>query len=138
MSTLNVELENLKSGVRYSFTENNNPSIIEGTFDRVVPPSEDIEDAQYLFTNVVEYRPDPKPNNPNNISITKSRRTTFANPNRYPQNIHVSVFNELPGDLNQMINAYGGKSRKNRKNKKSNRRNRKSRKSRKNRKSKKI
>ncbi len=119
MSTLNVELENLKPGVRYSFTENNNPDIIvEGTFDSVIPPSEIYQHAQYLFTNVVNYRPDPKPNNPNNIRITKSRRTNYSVPVYYPQNIRVYTFNQLPGDLNQMINAYGVKSRKNKKSKK--------------------
>lgn len=40
MSTLNVELENLKPGVRYSFEQNDDPDIIivEGTFDRFIPP----------------------------------------------------------------------------------------------------
>lgn len=60
----------------------------------------------------------------------------ISNPGDYPQNISVYTSSKLPGELNEMINAYGIKSRKNRKSK---RRNRKSRKSkRRNRKSKKV
>lgn len=40
MSTLRVELADLKPGVRYSFEQNDDPDIIivEGTFDSVIPP----------------------------------------------------------------------------------------------------
>lgn len=134
MSTLNVELADLKPGQRYSFTENDNPDIIvEGTFDRFIPPSHE-NNAQYFFSNILEYRPDPKPNNPNNKKIFKSRSMRISNPDDYPQNIRVYTFNQLPGDLNQMINAYGVKSKKNKKlrkskkNRKSKRRNKKSKK----------
>ena len=139
MSTLNVELADLKPGQRYSFTENDNPDIIvEGTFDRFIPPSHE-NNAQYFFSNVLEYRPDPKPNNPNNKKIFKSMSKHFANPDDYPQNISVYTSPKLPGELNEMINAYGIKSKKNRKSKRRNRKSNKNRKSkRRNRKSKKI
>ena len=136
MSTLHVELENLKSGVRYSFTTMKKPNIIvEGTFDGVIEPSEHYEYAQYKFSNVVEYIPDPQPGNPNNKRISKSMSTRFTSPNVYPRNISVFTSDKLPGELNQMINEYArGKSRKSRKSykksKKSYKKSKKSRKSR--------
>ena len=133
MATLRVELAHLKPGVRYSFTQNNKPDIIvEGTFDTVIPPSPANDgNAQYLFSNIVEYRPDPKPNNPNNKEIFNSMSKNFASPNGYPGNISVYTSKELPGELNEMINSFGGKSRKNRKSKRRNRKSKKNRKSRK-------
>ena len=136
MSTLNVELEDLKPGVRYSFTTIRKPNIIvEGTFDEVIPPSEHYEYAQYKFSNVVEYIPDPQPGNPNNKRISKSMSTRFTSPNVYPRNISVFTSDKLPGELNQMINEYArGKSRKSRKSyKKSRKSYKKSKKSRKSR-----
>lgn len=133
MATLNVELEDLKPGVRYSFTRIIKPNIIvEGTFDGVIPPSEHYEYAQYKFSNVVEYIPDPQPGNPNNKRISKSMSTRFTSPNVYPRNISVFTSDKLPGELNQMINEYaGGKSRKSyKKSKKSYKKSKKTRKSR--------
>jgi hypothetical protein len=130
MSTLNVDLENLKPGTRYSFTIIDEPdTIVEGTFNRVIPAGNG-KPAQYFFSNIVEYRPDPKPNNPNNKQKFKLGLVNYSTPDYYPQNIRVHVFNELPGDLNQMINAYGVKSKKNRKSKRRNRKSKKNRKSR--------
>ena len=134
MSTLRVELADLKPGVRYSFEQNDDPDIIivEGTFDRFIPPShQNSGNAQYFFSNVLEYRPDPKPNNPNNKEIFKSRSMRISNPGDYPQNISVYTSSKLPGELNEMINAYGIKSRKNRKSKRRNRKSKKNKKLRK-------
>ena len=132
MSTLNVDLENLKPGVRYSFEQNDDPDIIivEGTFDRFIPPSHQ-NSGQYLFSNILKYRPDPKPNNPNNKIIFKSKSANFANPGDYPQNISVYTSSKLPGELNEMINAYGIKSRKNQKSKRRNKKSKKNKKLRK-------
>ena len=127
MSTLNVELENLKPGQRYSYKSWNPDIMFEGTFDRV------INRPQYFFTNEVKYVPDPQPNNPNNKRRINEGNSTYTSEYVYPRDISVYTSTKLPGVLNQMINEYGGKSRKNRKSK---RRNRKSK--RRNRKSKKI
>jgi len=120
MSTLNVELENLKPGQRYSYKSWNPNMMYEGTFDRV------INKPQYFFTNVVKYVPDP--NNPNNKRRINEGNSTYTTEYVYPRDISVYTSTKLPGVLNQMINEYGGKSRKNRKSKKSKRRNRKSKK----------
>ena len=117
MSTLNVELENLKPGQRYFYKSWNPNFMYEGTFDRIIP--------QYFFTNVVKYVPDPQPNNPNNKRRINDGNTTYASEYVYPRDISVYTSTKLPGVLNQMINEYGGKSKKNRKSKRRNRKSKK-------------
>ena len=116
MSTLRVDLDNLKSGVRYYFRLNNQPdNRFEGTFDRVIQiPG---MNAQYIFKNIFCY-------NSTGVLISKIQLVTYGNYQNYPQNIFVYTSNKLPGDLNSYINKFGGKSRKTKRryNKKSKRR----------------
>jgi hypothetical protein len=126
MSTLNVDLANLKPGVKYSFTSNRFPgAILEGTFERfyVIPGTNNM----YKFFNVAGYVPDP--NNPNNMRKEIkgiNGKVIFANQDNYPENIFLYTSNQLPGDLNKYINSFGGYSRKSKRTRKSKRRHKKS------------
>ena len=91
----------------------------EGTFDRV------ISRPQYFFTNVVKYVPDPQLNNHNNKRRINDGNTSYTNADVYPRDISVYTSTKLPGVLNQMINEYGGKSKKNKKSKHRNRKSKK-------------
>jgi hypothetical protein len=136
MSTLNVELENLEPGQRYFYTiierPMNNEVELEGTFQQFIvnPRSHNT----YIFTDIVKYVRDPKPNKPNNMKKIKIGDSAYNGAAFYPRNIRLYEFNQLPDELNRMISAYGVKSRKMKKikkikkNKKSKRRNRKSKK----------
>jgi hypothetical protein len=118
LQSIRVDLGNLRPGVRYSFTASNENGLrFEGTFTRVVPAANG-NPAQYLFSDIFAYTEPGK-------KLYKSQQGNF----RSPQNIFVVASNELPGDLNQYINKFGGKSRKsNRTRKSKRRRNRKSKK----------
>ena len=118
---ITVDLANLRPGVRYSFKSNSNPAnTFEGTFERFSPPANGAQ-GQYIFLNYAEY-------NPQGILVFKAGSRTFGVPNNYPHDIFVVASRRLPGDLNEYINKFGGKSRKSkRRNTKSKRRrNRKS------------
>ena len=101
MTTLEVNLADLRPGVRYSFKKPGNQGILEGTFVEVDQvPGEDYN--QYIFSNVKSYNPDT------NAQIRMGRRT-YAHPTTYPYDIFVVAFTELPSDLNSYINKFGGK-----------------------------
>ena len=124
IQTTPVDLANLQPGVRYTFTEPDNPGYIyEGTFTEVIAPSPaNNGNAQYLFSNIYKYTTQGR-------LITKSRMINYASPNDYPRDIFVYDLPKLPNELNQYIRSFGGKSRKtkSRRNRKSKRRrNRKS------------
>ena len=104
MSTLRVDLNDLKSGVRYYFRLNKYPvDRFEGTFDRVIQiPG---MNEQYIFKNIFVY-------NSTGILIYKLESANYGNSLTYPQDIFVYTSNKLPGDLNSYINKFGGKSRK--------------------------
>jgi len=115
---IRVDLANLRPSVRYSFTASNENGLrFEGTFTRVVPAANG-NPAQYLFSDIFAYTEPGK-------KLYKSQQGNFI----HPQNIFVVASSKLPGDLNQYINEFGGKSRKSRRVRKSKRRrNRKSKK----------
>lgn len=74
---ITVDLANLRPGVRYSFKTNAEPgNIIEGTFDRFIPPANGVEE-QYIFSNYAE-------RNPQGILVNKVRRRTLGNSDNYP------------------------------------------------------
>ena len=76
---------------------------------------------QYIFKDCVSY---DKNGRKKDIGLIN-----FGNPDWYPHDIFVVAFKQLPDDLNQYINKFGGKSRKsNRTRKSKRRRNRKSKK----------
>ena len=120
MSTLDIDLDNLKPEVRYSFLSEFFLGIkLEGTFDRKIQKLD--RNNQYIFKDCVSY----------DKNGTKENRglINFGNPDWYPHDIFVVASRRLPGDLNQYINKFGGKSRKsNRTRKSKRRRNRKSKK----------
>ena len=120
MSTLEIDLDNLKPEVRYSFLSEFFLGIkLEGTFDRKKQKLD--RNNQYIFKDCVSY----------DKNGTKENRglINFGNPDWYPHDIFVVASRRLPGDLNQYINKFGGKSRKsNRTRKSKRRRNRKSKK----------
>ena len=120
MSTLEIDLDNLKPKVRYSFLSDYFLGIkLEGTFDRKIQKID--RSNQYIFKDCVSY----------DKNGTKENRglINFGNPDWYPHDIFVVASRRLPGDLNQYINKFGGKSRKsNRTRKSKRRRNRKSKK----------
>lgn len=120
-----VDLANLQPGVRYTFTEPDNPGYIyEGTFTQVIAPSPaNNGNAQYLFSNIYKYTTQGR------LIEQLSGINNFSRPNDYPRDIFVYDLPKLPNDLNQYIRSFGGKSRKtkSRRNRKSKRRrNRKS------------
>jgi hypothetical protein len=119
MSTLEIDLDNLKPEVRYSFLSEFFLGIkLEGTFDRKIQKID--RNNQYIFKDCVSYDKNGRKENRGVIN--------FGNPDLYPHDIFVVAFKQLPDDLNQYINKFGGKSRKSkRRNRKSKRhRNRKS------------
>ena len=118
MSTLEIDLDNLKPEVRYSFLSEFFLGIkLEGTFDRKIQKID--RNNQYIFKDCVSYDKNGRKENRGVIN--------FGNPDWYPHDIFVVAFNQLPDDLNQYINEFGGKSRKSRRVRKSKRRrNRKS------------
>ena len=120
MSTLEIDLDNLKPEVRYSFLSEFFLGIkLEGTFDRKIQKLD--RNNQYIFKDCVSY---DKNGREENIGLIN-----FGNPDWYPHDIFVVASRRLPGDLNQYINKFGGKSRKsNRTRKSKRRRNRKSKK----------
>ena len=120
MSTLEIDLDNLKPKVRYSFLSDYFLGIkLEGTFDRKIQKID--RNNQYIFKDCVSYDKNGRKENRGVIN--------FGNPDWYPHDIFVVTFNQLPDDLNQYINKFGGKSRKsNRTRKSKRRRNRKSKK----------
>lgn len=120
MSTLEIDLDNLKPEVRYSFLSEFFLGIkLEGTFDRKIQKID--RNNQYIFKDCVSYDKNGRKENRGVIN--------FGNPDWYPHDIFVVAFNQLPDDLNQYINKFGGKSRKsNRTRKSKRRRNRKSKK----------
>ena len=120
MSTLEIDLDNLKPEVRYSFLSDYFLGIkLEGTFDRKIQKID--RNNQYIFKDCVSYDKNGRKENRGVIN--------FGNPDWYPHDIFVVAFNQLPDDLNQYINKFGGKSRKsNRTRKSKRRRNRKSKK----------
>ena len=120
MSTLEIDLDNLKPEVRYSFLSEFFLGIkLEGTFDRKIQKID--RTNQYIFKDCVSYDKNGRKENRGVIN--------FGNPDWYPHDIFVVAFNQLPDDLNQYINKFGGKSRKsNRTRKSKRRRNRKSKK----------
>jgi hypothetical protein len=120
MSTLEIDLDNLKPEVRYSFLSEFFLGIkLEGTFDRKIQKID--RNNQYIFKDCVSY---DKNGRKENIGLIN-----FGNPDWYPHDIFVVAFKQLPNDLNQYINKFGGKSRKsNRTRKSKRRRNRKSKK----------
>ena len=114
MSTLEIDLDNLKPEVRYSFLSEFFLGIkLEGTFDRKIQKID--RNNQYIFKDCVSY---DKNGTKENIGLIN-----FGNPDSYPHDIFVVAFKQLPNDLNQYINKFGGKSRKSKR-----RRNRKSKK----------
>jgi len=116
---IKVDLDNLKPEVRYSFLSEFFLGIrVEGTFDRKIQKID--RNNQYIFKDCVSYDKNGRKENRGVIN--------FGNPDWYPHDIFVVAFNQLPDDLNQYINKFGGKSRKSkRRNRKSKRhRNRKS------------
>lgn len=118
MSTLEIDLDNLKPGVRYSFLSEFFPGIkLEGRFDRKIQKLD--RNNQYIFRDCVSYDENGRQVNRGLIN--------FGNPNFYPHDIFVVASTKLPGDLNEYINKFGGKSRKSRRVRKSKkRRNKKS------------
>jgi hypothetical protein len=120
MSTLEIDLDNLKPEVRYSFLSEFFLGIkLEGTFDRKIQKID--RNNQYIFKDCVSYDKNGRKENRGVIN--------FGNPDWYPHDIFVVAFKQLPDDLNQYINKFGGKSRKsNRTRKSKRRRNRKSKK----------
>jgi len=116
IQSIQVDLANLRPGVRYSFTASNENSLrFEGTLTRVVPAANG-NPVQYLFSDIFAYTQPGK-------KLYKSQQGNFTR----PQNVFVVASSKLPGDLNQYINEFGGKSRKSRRVRKSKgRRNRKS------------
>jgi len=116
---IKVDLDNLKPEVRYSFLSEFFLGIrVEGTFDRKIQKID--RNNQYIFKDCVSY---------DKNGIKENRGViNFGNPDLYPHDIFVVAFKQLPDDLNQYINKFGGKSRKSkRRNRKSKRhRNRKS------------
>jgi hypothetical protein len=102
-----VDLANLQIGVRYTFTQPDNPGYIyEGTFTELVPPSPaNNGNAQYFFSNINEYNTEGK-------LIENISGTNFSRPNDYPRDIFVYDLPNLPNELNQYIRNFGGKSRK--------------------------
>ena len=120
MSTLEIDLDNLKPEVRYSFLSEFFLGIkLQGTFDRKIQKID--RNNQYIFKDCVSYDKNGRKENRGVIN--------FGNPDWYPHDIFVVAFNQLPDDLNQYINKFGGKSRKsNRTRKSKRRRNRKSKK----------
>ena len=120
MSTLEIDLDNLKPEVRYSFLSDFFLGIkLQGTFDRKIQKID--RNNQYIFKDCVSYDKNGRKENRGVIN--------FGNPDWYPHDIFVVAFNQLPDDLNQYINKFGGKSRKsNRTRKSKRRRNRKSKK----------
>jgi len=117
---IKVDLDNLKPEVRYSFLSEFFLGIrVEGTFDRKIQKID--RNNQYIFKDCVSYDKNGRKENRGVIN--------FGNPDWYPHDIFVVAFNQLPDDLNQYINKFGGKSRKsNRTRKSKRRRNRKSKK----------
>ena len=118
MSTLEIDLDNLKPEVRYSFLSDYFLGIkLEGTFDRKIQKID--RNNQYIFKDCVSYDKNGRKENRGVIN--------FAKPDLYPHDIFVVAFKQHQDDLNQYINKFGGKSRKSkRRNRKSKRRNRKS------------
>ena len=101
MSTLRVNLNDLKRGVRYSFKDpRHGDDILEGTLDWVKPLN-DNEEYQYGFSNIIKYNP-----------VTKMQKrigaTMYNNPAAYPYDFFVVASKKLPGDLNSYINKFGG------------------------------
>ena len=113
---IQVDLANLRPGVRYSFSASNENGLrFEGTLKQVVPAANG-NPVQYLFSDIFAYTEPGK-------KLYKSQQGNFTR----PQNVFVVASSKLPGDLNQYINEFGGKSRKSRRVRKSKRRrNRKS------------
>lgn len=116
IQSIQVDLANLRPGVRYSFNASNENGLrFEGTLSRVVPAANG-NPVQYLFSDIFAYTEPGK-------KLYKSQQGNFTR----PQNVFVVDSSKLPGDLNQYINEFGGKSRKSRRVRKSKgRRNRKS------------
>jgi hypothetical protein len=130
MSTLYVELKDLKPGEKYSFeAPSQGPGRVQGTFDKAVGiPG--INKTQYMFFDMLSQKGEP------------NGRYNFVNPDTYPRNIIHLPLNRAPTTPPDYgirpplpPGGRGGKSRKNkkskknrklRKNKKSKRRNRKS------------
>jgi len=107
MTTLHVNLEDLRPGVRYSFKNPGNQSILEGTFVEVDQvPGQDYN--QYIFSSVKSYNP------ATNVQ-TRMGRKTYAHPDRYPYDIFVVASTKLPSDLNSYMNAFGKKTQRKRK-----------------------
>jgi hypothetical protein len=103
MSTLKVDLDNLKPGVKYSFLSEFFPGIkLEGRFDRKIQKLD--RNNQYIFRDCVSYDENGRQVNRGLIN--------FGNSDWYPTHIFVVASNKLPGDLNEYINKFGGKSRK--------------------------
>lgn len=101
MTTLRVNLNDLKRGVRYSFKDpRHGDDILEGTLDWVKPLN-DNEEYQYGFSNIIKYNP-----------VTKMQKrigaTMYNNPAAYPYDFFVVASKKLPGDLNSYINKFGG------------------------------
>jgi hypothetical protein len=118
MSTLEIDLDNLKPEVRYSFLSDFFLGIkLQGTFDRKIQKID--RTNQYIFKDCVSYDKNGRKENRGVIN--------FGNPDWYPHDIFVVAFNQLPDDLNQYINKFGGKSKR-RNTKSKRRRNRKSKK----------
>jgi len=102
MSTLRVNLNDLKRGVRYSYKDpRHGDDILEGTLDWVKPLN-DNEEYQYGFSNIVKYNP-----------VTKMQKrigaTMYNNPAAYPYDFFVVASKKLPSDLNSYMNAFGKK-----------------------------
>ena len=135
MSKQNIQISNLKPGVRYTYRTQKYPGLnLEGTFDKV---ENKYGFNEYFFSNVQihVYSDDYS----DNKEVFEMGSESYPRVIYYPYDIHLYNSNKLPGDLNRMINTYGGKSRKNRKSKRRNRKSKKNRKSnRRNKKFKKI
>lgn len=120
MTTISVDLDKLRNGIRYRFTETDGETLT-GTFAGYGNDPEHGVRSRLGFTDVKKA---------NGSYYTKSLSTVKPS----IQSIEVVVVPKLPGDINYEINKFlGGKSRKVRKSRK-NKKMRKSGKSRKNKK----
>ena len=113
MSSLRVNLNDLKRGVRYSFKDpRHGDDILEGTLDWVKPLN-DNEEYQYGFSNIMKYNP-----------VTKMQKrigaTMYNNPAAYPYDFFVVASKKLPSDLNSYMNAFGKKRKSTQKKRKTN------------------
>ena len=121
MSSLRVNLNDLKRGVRYSFKDpRHGDDILEGTLDWVKPLN-DNEEYEYGFSNIRKYNP-----------VTKIQRrmgaTIYNNPGVYPYDFFVVASTKLPSDLNSYMNAFGKKRKLTQRKRKSNKKSKKPRK----------